>query len=732
MSTKELKAPQDAEAAEQTITIPQKSFGGMLKGDVPLSRIGYNHLYRHINFYGYGPWSEGRPGCRRYTRAVLPEETFTANPANDRLTTDNRFQTGDRVKLRTSGALPAPLVENTWYYVIFINITTIELAATYNDAIAGTQINITNAGVGTHWIRYAAVLHAAIDHLKESRIVKQYGRRVYVAEKPIENYNEVVNLEAVNPVENTSKLAESSGSVVLAAGHIFRVVLDGDFYYMYRINTPLPNVLIDDTIFATPISYIYRYMYGLARITGTGIRNRITDDDDVILVLETGTAKDPTQEKYFGETIFTTPIGDPVTNDHIIEYLTCPIAVQSCQFFSLYRTKNIGAATGGEANNKAFYIFAEDVPVCKPLSITVAANVATILAGQMNFVRGDVGCTLRIDAAGTRVGVIDSWVADNQVNLVAGHTLLPAENVAIGEGRVFEAQQVGYLITILGGDNLVLADEGRTIYWGQGDESVIRRWIDATHAEAAINADPNIAPQAATIQLDAGTYAFRRRWNDTVIDDGDTLGEIGLNERILSQRDLYIPQFNFDPIPQSNIVIKDSGFSIFANRDEVDYHYSNVGAKPYIEGQFRIDQQFGKLVVGIRNIEVMPAQAIFLCGSRTFNLSLNVPIPNVGNESVGEFIQKLIEPSEVDGKIGVIHWQTVAFVNASLFIALTNEPAVRLFDGHAWSQVNLAVDKSGMPAVMNDLNLMDAFYGVIGWYSFRGGYKLMAYRWEEI
>jgi len=733
MSTKELKSPQDAEAAEQTTTVPQTSFGGMIKGDVPLSKIGLSHVYRHRNFYGYGPWSEGRPGCRRYSKAVLPEVTFTANPANDRLTTANRFNPGDRVKLRTSGALPAPLVEKTWYYVIFVDINTIELATTYANAIAGTQIDITDAGIGAHWIRYAPVLYAATDHEKESKIVKQYGSRVYVAEKPIESYVEVINLESVDPVEDYAKFAQSANAVVLAAGTIFRVVLDDDFYYMYRINTPLPTVLITDVNETGTLTFGYRFMYALGRITGTGIRNRVTDDDDVILVLETGTAKDPGQEKYFGETFFATPIGDPVIHNHIIEYLTCPIAVQSCQFFPLYRTKNIGVHSGGETNNKAFYIFVEDVPVCKPQTITVLGNVATIPAipaGQMGWVIGDVGCTLRVDAAGTRTGEIASFISAQQVNLVAGHTLGAAEDVAIGEGRVMNASQVGYLVTRTAGDVFVLADEGRTFYWADGGETIVRRWIDANSFEAAID-DTHVA-QAGTIQLNAGTYAFRRKWNDTIIDDGDSVGEIGLNERILSQRDLYIPQFNFDPIPLSNIVIRDSGFSIFANRDEVEYHYSNIGAKPYIEGQFRIDQQFGKMIVGIRDIVVMPAQAIFLCASRTFNLSLNVPIPNVGNESVGEFIQKLIEPSEVDGKIGVIHWQTVAFVNASLFIALTNEPAVRMFDGHSWSQVNFAVDSSGMPAVMDDLNKIDSFYGVSGWYSSRGGYKLFAYKWEEL
>jgi len=114
-------------------------------------------------------------------------------------------------------------------------------------------------------------------------------------------------------------------------------------------------------------------------------------------------------------------------------------------------------------------------------------------------------------------------------------------------------------------------------------------------------------------------------------------------------------------------------------------------------------------------------------------LALNVPIPNFGNEKVGEFIQKLTEAAEADGSIGVIHWRTIAFINASLFMAVTNEPAVRMFDGHQWSPANYAIDQAtGLPAVMDDLNKIDSFYGLMAWYSNRGGYKIFAWKWQEI
>lgn len=55
-----------------------------------------------------------------------------------------------RVQLTTSGTLPAGLALATDYYVIKTSDTTIQLATSYANAVAGTAINITDAGTGTH------------------------------------------------------------------------------------------------------------------------------------------------------------------------------------------------------------------------------------------------------------------------------------------------------------------------------------------------------------------------------------------------------------------------------------------------------------------------------------------------------------------------------------------------------------------------------------------------------
>jgi len=83
-------------------------------------------------------------------------DTFTADASTDEITwttTTNipsNILTGTRVRLTTTTTLPAPLATATDYYVIKVTDGACKLATTYANAIAGTAINITDAGTGTH------------------------------------------------------------------------------------------------------------------------------------------------------------------------------------------------------------------------------------------------------------------------------------------------------------------------------------------------------------------------------------------------------------------------------------------------------------------------------------------------------------------------------------------------------------------------------------------------------
>ena len=73
----------------------------------------------------------------------------------DTITENNHgLTTGQPCYITTDDTMPPPLVSGTTYYVIWVDVNTIELALTNADAVAGTQIDITGQGVGNHACHY--------------------------------------------------------------------------------------------------------------------------------------------------------------------------------------------------------------------------------------------------------------------------------------------------------------------------------------------------------------------------------------------------------------------------------------------------------------------------------------------------------------------------------------------------------------------------------------------------
>ncbi len=94
------------------------------------------------------------------TNTLGQSDTFSADDTTDICTytstanIPSNILTGTRVRLTTTTTLPAGLALATDYYVIRLSDTTFSLATTYANAVAGTAIDITTTGTGTHTISW--------------------------------------------------------------------------------------------------------------------------------------------------------------------------------------------------------------------------------------------------------------------------------------------------------------------------------------------------------------------------------------------------------------------------------------------------------------------------------------------------------------------------------------------------------------------------------------------------
>lgn len=87
------------------------------------------------------------------TNTLVAFSTFTADASTDICTHTNiNLLNYSTVQVSTTTTLPAGLSAATNYFVIKISDTTCKLATSYANAVAGTAINITDAGTGTHTI----------------------------------------------------------------------------------------------------------------------------------------------------------------------------------------------------------------------------------------------------------------------------------------------------------------------------------------------------------------------------------------------------------------------------------------------------------------------------------------------------------------------------------------------------------------------------------------------------
>lgn len=94
------------------------------------------------------------------TNTLAQVDDFTADDTTDictwttRVNNPGNILTGTRVRLTTTVSLPVGLATATDYYVIKLSDTTFSLATSYANAVAGTAINFTTAGVGTHTVNW--------------------------------------------------------------------------------------------------------------------------------------------------------------------------------------------------------------------------------------------------------------------------------------------------------------------------------------------------------------------------------------------------------------------------------------------------------------------------------------------------------------------------------------------------------------------------------------------------
>lgn len=331
--------------------------------------------------------------------------------------------------------------------------------------------------------------------------------------------------------------------------------------------------------------------------------------------------------------------------------------------------------------------------------------------------------TYDLAVAGTAIDLADAGTGTMTI------TTKLNQSFGIGNGRLITAHQSGTKVVYDSGlwSNWTDRPINKPMFWADGDWSLNlesgggsdsqQSWSD-THAKQALMIVP------ASLQ-------WERYYNDDTPDVGTDYGIEGLFERSERGDRLYFPMRLFDPLPAGSCGVIGDGFMVCADRDGVDYAYSQYANKPYCMGYYRPVTQAGEAPSSIRSLIMIGSSVVFLLAKKTRGLALNIS-SNVGRTDLGEDVWQLNQLTNISDDIGVYHWESVQKVNGpSVFVAITDEtePKVRMFLGDRWDDENLCYSGE-LPAVVEDIKWIASCDRVVSSYvpGPYGGYKVWGIR----
>jgi hypothetical protein len=140
-------------------------------------------------------------------------------PANDTITeAAHGLQTGDVVRLTTTGTLPSALALLTDYFVIRVSSSLIKLATTAMNAEAGTAIDIAADGSGTHTLTTQDTQRRALDVYISNPIEIDVG--LDAADDSVESWTHDGTGNPISSTGGSLHVSDGGGSLTVDASNL--------------------------------------------------------------------------------------------------------------------------------------------------------------------------------------------------------------------------------------------------------------------------------------------------------------------------------------------------------------------------------------------------------------------------------------------------------------------------------------------------------------------------------
>lgn len=710
MSNRILKNPKTQEQAEQTINWDQDSFAGGMYNDPPASEIPANSLKYLENAIAYPTYLEPRTGSIEYNagnQAVLPRQRTGLTGTK----TDNIITSPDAVFVE----------EDLKSYWVHDDGTEDEILAILSD----TQIRVRNSV--THPVSTNAgirrPLNAHYYHKEQKIIMLLVGNIVYVSDVNLTSFTAVLNLSVDTPNNAASDMDEMNNyGILFNSKGLYKIQLEGSFYYMWKMNSPVPSVRITSNVDQNNIpadrSYAYKYIYTMTRLKGMGHgRDRLSIG--TTFEQESGTViADMNILSDYGVVAKVTPITDGSGNGQYVGDLTVPVSAYDAtkrerhwNYYSVYRTLDIGTnginPINGEGNNAALFAWAGDVLICKAYTASADGGIITCTQGQFDV--KDIGSVIEFED-GNRIQI--SGYIDNQNVTYSDeyyyYGSIASQSATVGNSYVMTLWQDNYTVHRTSGQREFTADDvGEPIWWCDGTMSIITEFVDADTVIVHDDTD--------RVRQGAGINATYRQFYDDIPDNtalaSTNFTSQALRARIASQEPLYIPQTRpWTRLPESNSGVVVPGFMFVFVRTALEANYSVLPlGLEYLAGYYNASYHFNdEIDDSIIEMSLFPDRVVAYCKHSVWGGPTN---SNISFErlDIGIVITQFAGFSKLDADIGLADHGGIQNSEGGRQIMITNEKgslACREFDGYQFGPDKTMSNQGDMKLIREQLNSM--------------------------
>jgi hypothetical protein len=440
-------------------------------------------------------------------------------------------------------------------------------------------------------------------------------------------------------------------------------------------------------------------------LSGDGIRDRTTTGAKI--EQESGSNIFDSNYIDYGSYWGAGAITDSLYNKEV-NTLTCPVdSIDPSKkqihwtHYGIYRTKDLGTYGDDLGNSEVVYTWVADVPIIKTFMATASGaspNIITATSGTFEykdtystftFADGTTGALTYLTSTTAR------WTGSGAKTSQAG---------VIGATNCYTGNQTTTAVTA-SGSAFASTDVGKTIHWSDGTRSYISGYTSPTVV--------TVLDSTTRTDLGFSIDPTSREYYDNVTDDilqGRLEGGFSLQQRF------------WEPLPAVNIGTIIPGFMVVSEQNNGYVYYSQMPLGfPYLTGYYYSAFQWMYLKDEIQAFTEHTDKIVVWCKRSRHVIPFNATTPVI-LEKVGISYTVLTGSAPIDQNVGILDRGALCYLDNGNIFFISNEPAIRIFDGEKDISVDDITDFS-TDKIKNDLRLMQHAYhcayhpelGVIFW-----------------